>query len=473
MSPGRDDGRDDRDRVRIPADVERPDRLLAGLTARQLAILAVAAVALWAGYTATRHLVPVAVYGAVAIPIGLVAAMLALGRLEGVAADRWVAAAWRHHRAPHRLVPAPDGVPATPAFARRPARATAGAAASAARRDRRRRDRRPRRRGRGHCLPGQRGHLHSAHPGRAGGTGRRLRSLAQLARPRPSSSWCGPSRSTSAPPSPHCSRPRRALPHPALEAAARGHAAVPRRAGRAPGPAAPRGAGRAAPNRARQDAAGRLHRRAAEAAACSRRGGRDPGRPRRHRGGRRAWPAPSTRSAPPRPSGPGRHRAARHRLDGTDSRSPRPSRTQASGDEPASPVSLGRPPGPASPFGPDAVEVGPGRCGSGTAGAPASPSSATPGRSAAAGSSRSPPTRDASTSPCTSSPSPPTWPPTACAASWPASNRGGVPMPPRDGLADPDIEVAAAGRPRARRRAGPGRAEAVPGRPLPHRPRPK
>ncbi|MCU4187366.1 PrgI family protein [Acidiferrimicrobium sp. IK] len=105
-----------RGRVRIPADFERPDKLLAGLTARQLAILAVAAVALWAGYAATRHLVPAAVYGALALPIGAAAAMLALGRFEGIAADRWVTAAWRHHRAPHRLVPAPDGVPAAPAF---------------------------------------------------------------------------------------------------------------------------------------------------------------------------------------------------------------------------------------------------------------------------------------------------------------------------------------------------------------------
>ncbi|HEY3943580.1 MAG TPA: PrgI family protein [Acidimicrobiales bacterium] len=113
MSPRRDS---DRGRVRIPADVERPDKLLAGLTARQLAILGVAAVALWAGYAATRHLIPPVAYGAAAIPVGAVAAMLALGRFEGVAADRWVSAAWRHHRAPHRLVPAPDGVPATPAF---------------------------------------------------------------------------------------------------------------------------------------------------------------------------------------------------------------------------------------------------------------------------------------------------------------------------------------------------------------------
>jgi len=112
----RRDSDSDRGRVRIPADFERPDKLLAGLTARQLAILGVAAVALWAGYAATRHLVPAAVYGALALPVGAVAAMLALGRFEGIAADRWVTAAWRHHRAPHRLVPAPDGVPAAPAF---------------------------------------------------------------------------------------------------------------------------------------------------------------------------------------------------------------------------------------------------------------------------------------------------------------------------------------------------------------------
>lgn len=107
---------EDSGRVRIPADVDRPDKLLAGLTARQLAILAVAAVALWAGYAATRHLVPPAAYGAVAIPIGAVAALLALGRMEGVPADRWVLAAWRHRRSSRRLVPAPDGIPPAPGF---------------------------------------------------------------------------------------------------------------------------------------------------------------------------------------------------------------------------------------------------------------------------------------------------------------------------------------------------------------------
>ena len=106
----------DRGRVRIPADVERPDRLLANLTARQLAILATASLVLWAAYTATRHLVPIAVFGAVALPFGALSALLALGRVEGVAADRWAHAAWRHHRSPRRLVPAPDGIPPVPAF---------------------------------------------------------------------------------------------------------------------------------------------------------------------------------------------------------------------------------------------------------------------------------------------------------------------------------------------------------------------
>lgn len=112
---GTKDRGDDRTRVRIPADFERPDKLLAGLTARQLAILATAALGLWAGYAATRHLLAPALYGALAIPVAAAACLLALGQVEGVPADRWVLSAWRQHRAPRRLVPAPDGIPPEPA----------------------------------------------------------------------------------------------------------------------------------------------------------------------------------------------------------------------------------------------------------------------------------------------------------------------------------------------------------------------
>ena len=104
-------------RVRIPADVERDDQLLAGLTARQLALLAVPAVVLWAGYLATRQLVPLPVFAALAAPIALTAAVLALGRRDGLPLDRLVLAGLRHARSPHRLVPAPDGIPDLPAWA--------------------------------------------------------------------------------------------------------------------------------------------------------------------------------------------------------------------------------------------------------------------------------------------------------------------------------------------------------------------
>jgi hypothetical protein len=102
--------------VRIPADVDREDRLLADLTARQVAILATAAVLLWLAYLATRHLVPPAVFGGAAAPAGVAAVMLALGRRDGLSLDRWLAAGLRQARAPRRLVPAPDGVHPPPAW---------------------------------------------------------------------------------------------------------------------------------------------------------------------------------------------------------------------------------------------------------------------------------------------------------------------------------------------------------------------
>ena len=109
-----------RARVRVPADVERPDRVLAGLTARQLAVLAVAGVALWAAYSATRRVVPPAAFAAVALPLAGTSAFLALGRVEGLPAERALALAWRQLRSPRRLVTAPGGVAAPPGFVAAP-----------------------------------------------------------------------------------------------------------------------------------------------------------------------------------------------------------------------------------------------------------------------------------------------------------------------------------------------------------------
>ena len=106
--------------VPIPADVERPDKILAGLTARQVAIAAVAAVIIWAGFQATRHILPLPAFAALASPAGLIATALVIGERDGLPLDRLLAAAWRQSRAPRRLVTAPEGIPAPPAWAAPP-----------------------------------------------------------------------------------------------------------------------------------------------------------------------------------------------------------------------------------------------------------------------------------------------------------------------------------------------------------------
>jgi hypothetical protein len=91
-----------RDSVPIPSDVERPDKILAGLTARQVAIATVAAVIIWAGFQATRHVMPLPAFAALASPVGLAAVALVIGERDGLPLDRLLMAAWRQRRAPRR-----------------------------------------------------------------------------------------------------------------------------------------------------------------------------------------------------------------------------------------------------------------------------------------------------------------------------------------------------------------------------------
>lgn len=87
-------------RARISVDVEREDRLLAGLTARQLAILGGAAVVAWVAGVAVRTVLPVPAALGVAWPVLLVGLGLALGRRDGLSLDRLVLATWRQRRTP-------------------------------------------------------------------------------------------------------------------------------------------------------------------------------------------------------------------------------------------------------------------------------------------------------------------------------------------------------------------------------------
>jgi hypothetical protein len=103
--------------VRIPADLDRPDRILAGLTARQLLMLAAGGLAAWTIEALTEPLVGLPAAVGVAAPLALAGVALALGWRDGPPLDRLVLAGlgwWRH---PRRLVPAPDGVLPPPAWA--------------------------------------------------------------------------------------------------------------------------------------------------------------------------------------------------------------------------------------------------------------------------------------------------------------------------------------------------------------------
>ncbi|MFD9211300.1 PrgI family protein [Streptomyces sioyaensis] len=100
--------------TRIPADISRPDRLLGPFTARQTAILATAAGALYGGWWATRAFMAPLAYAALVIPVAGAVAALALGQREGIGLDRFLTAALAHARTPKRRVDAPEGVPPLP-----------------------------------------------------------------------------------------------------------------------------------------------------------------------------------------------------------------------------------------------------------------------------------------------------------------------------------------------------------------------
>ena len=100
-------------RPRVPANVERKDSILFGFTFRQVVILTVAGLIIYAAWTALAKVVHPLVFLVGAIPVAGFAFVLAVGRRDGISLDAWLAHAIRHRRTPHRLVPA-DG-PITPA----------------------------------------------------------------------------------------------------------------------------------------------------------------------------------------------------------------------------------------------------------------------------------------------------------------------------------------------------------------------
>lgn len=92
--------------ARVPADVERPDKIVFGLTARQAAVLGGTGLLLWAVYQVTYTLVSPVVFLAVAVPVAGAAFAAVTVRRDGLTLDAWLLAAVKQRRSPQRLVPA-------------------------------------------------------------------------------------------------------------------------------------------------------------------------------------------------------------------------------------------------------------------------------------------------------------------------------------------------------------------------------
>ncbi|GAA1884243.1 PrgI family protein [Asanoa iriomotensis] len=100
-------------RARIPADVDQPDKIIYGLTARQLAIVAVAVAIAYGLFKILGPLLPQPILIAIMVPLGGAAIVLALGRRDGLALDLWLLSAIRQSRAPkHHAAAAAEPVPA-------------------------------------------------------------------------------------------------------------------------------------------------------------------------------------------------------------------------------------------------------------------------------------------------------------------------------------------------------------------------
>ncbi|MEV4539317.1 PrgI family protein [Asanoa sp. NPDC049518] len=87
----------------MPADVDAPDKVVYGLTFRQLAILAVAALAGYSTWRSLHTMVPPLLLAAVGLVAGALVFATVVGRRDGLTMDRWLLAAVRHARAPHAL----------------------------------------------------------------------------------------------------------------------------------------------------------------------------------------------------------------------------------------------------------------------------------------------------------------------------------------------------------------------------------
>ncbi len=101
-------------KARIPADIDMADRIVSGLTARQLLIIGAHVFVLWALWLSVGHAMPSYLFGALAVPVAASGSVWALAKPEGTTPERIAVAAIRNLATPRRRVFAPEGLPALP-----------------------------------------------------------------------------------------------------------------------------------------------------------------------------------------------------------------------------------------------------------------------------------------------------------------------------------------------------------------------
>lgn len=98
-------------RVRLPADVEQPDKLAFNLDVRQLTSLGATALVGYGLFSLAKQALPLPVAAALVAPLVLVGVLLAFGRRDGLAGDQLALAAARFLARPRLRLLAPDGLP--------------------------------------------------------------------------------------------------------------------------------------------------------------------------------------------------------------------------------------------------------------------------------------------------------------------------------------------------------------------------
>ncbi|MDT0304320.1 PrgI family protein [Streptomonospora wellingtoniae] len=104
-------------RTQIPADIDKPDPIIAGLSARQLLLLAPLVLAAWAAVGLLRPYLPLWALGLALAPLVGAGVAVVAGRRDGMSLDALAWAGVRWLRAPKRRVGAPGGIRPLPAWA--------------------------------------------------------------------------------------------------------------------------------------------------------------------------------------------------------------------------------------------------------------------------------------------------------------------------------------------------------------------